>query len=373
MAGFDNYLINLDEFGDEIFSSGFDVSRYLLSEDDVVKNLLKSKHPELSDEDITDIIESTDDESTPKDDSKLKKERRRIFRKTYGNFVKDLRKQAKTILRKIREAIFILFEKVKEISQKVATAAITTVNSIPAIITMIAAPPWNISAAVLILIGIIEAYILLLATIKMVYPYFEPTRELPLVTNSKNLKTVSNILDPLITTLRSLFKPILALNAVIQSLLDKLIETITKSKNKTFRQATKRLKKLGHIRKRSDRGDAYPSELNDGEKITVYSYDADDVDEISQILSEFKLDGSGDNNSDKVVDFRTPVDVGKLEDMSNSIKESERFILNNDVGELYSDYLYDVELPDGSRIYSINDEALEEIKNKYLVKFVYPY
>lgn len=408
-------------------SSALPLSKFLLDEKGVCKKILKQKNPQLTDDECSFIVDSVFDEDgllnkeseksdkdedkkssrrrrrqlTPEEEAQLKAEsearkqaRRKqirdkikIYKETYSSKLQNLLNEAKELLREIRQAIFRLLKDVKDITKKLITNTIQTASSIPGVTLMIVSPPWNIPGAITTVMLIVVAYLDLLDMTKSVVPFLNPIRKLPTVTDKQNLNLLSSILNVPITILNSLWAPIALFGNLINELLTKLIEIITGRRNSIFRKATARLRSLGYIPHNPEvldigvttikpYGDRQQRPVNGR---SLWAYSDEDAEEVADILNIFRVDGNqtNPNSSNRVVAYRdTTVDdlKGKLEDLQAQLVNEVSLLPLPDVNKIDDSIrpadgttVFDVELPDGSKLYGISQEQLDELKISYNV------
>jgi hypothetical protein len=228
---------------------------------------------------------------------------------------------------------------------------------------MMAAIPFNVPGAITLVITVVEAFMDIVTKMKEIVQLLPPLKKLEIVTDSKGLSVISSILNPILSILSSIWSPISALSKIVSSIISAIGSSMKKNRNRIFRKATRKLKKLGHLFKRNKRGDEYTV---DGTKL--YSYDEDDIDEVKDLLDTFKI------ARNKVVDYNQKIGdktfeqtLDDLQSQLNSVEVPKKYPTSSD--DVYSKYLYDVELPDGTILKNINDEGLESIKEKYKIEF----
>lgn len=431
MSRFDNLKDNIETFEGQAFATEFDITPYLLSDDDAVKKLISVKNPKLTKDQIDLIV---DDEETlikrvedsveeyPTDvdnvdseitqsieelspeqreirkierESRRKNQKEAIERKKveaeerkkekieeikeskriYRDKLKEFYEEVKRIKTNIKNAVFNLFKSAKELSKELVLAIIKTSSSIPGISIMITAPPWNIAHAITATTMIVDSYLKLIKDVKNVAPTLGPLNYLPAITDKKNLSILSTIINIPMKIVIGLWKPIIALNQVIKSLLGFIKSSLKKNRDKIFRKATKKLKKLGHLKRRGPAlkvadttirgviGDPYVTEFG-----LVFSYDEDDVEEVVDLLTTFKINGAPNNVSTRVVDYQISFD-GSLDNIESELDRLEFDISKDIKDDDFEDYIYDVKLPDGTIIKNISDEGIEYLKSKYTIQY----
>jgi hypothetical protein len=432
MARFDTLTSNISKFEDQSYSTEFDITPYLLSDDDAVKKLIAVKNPKLTKEQIDLIVddedvlikkveESVDEFPNESDDelddvvmdSDLSKEQREIrkieresrkrarqeksekrkrefeerkkekveeireSKRIYKDKLKEFYEEIKRIKTSIKKAVFTLFKSSKELAKELILAIIKTSSSIPGITLIITSPPWNIALAISATVIIVQLYLKIIKDIKNVAPILEPIKYLPAITDKKNLSILSTIINLPMKIILGLWKPIRALDGVIKSLISAVKSSMKRNRNKIFRKATKKLRKLGHLRRigpslkigdtviRGIIGDPYVTDIG-----VVFSYDEDDVEEVSDLMSTFKINGSPNNIFTRVVDYRISFDQnldsvqGELDEVVIDIPRTSDIEKDE-----FEDYIYDVKLPDGTVIKNISDDGIDYLKSKYTLQY----
>lgn len=410
---FNNYLSNLDELENLTYSTGFDIARFFLPDDEILKKILLEKNSKISEEEldiITSIVYEINEPnnqtqnqgvtssqtgltasingtsslnptaSGTASDTDSNSELNETTKRVYKEKKKALKEEVKKLKKEIREATFMLSNKQKEASRALQLATTNLSTSLPAALVLATAPPWNIPGAISLLLLVIKSYLDLLAIIQMVVPFFEPTRKLTLVIDSSKLNAVGDILNIPITALLAIFKPISIIQETIQKILE-FIKNLFKNKNKVFKQATKRLIKLGHIAKiNGERGDQYTEidgeilKLSDGTSVTVYAKDESDVEEILSILNQFEIQDTRKwGGESHVYKFRKPDDTDfdpnnpetLIDSLDKDINDAFKPVqVPTDLNE-YQRFVYNIVLPDGTIIPNISEEGLNYYKSKY--------
>ncbi len=432
MARFDILTSNIDKFQDSAFSTEFNMDSYLLSDDDAVKKLIATKNPKLTKEQINTIVddeetlikrvEESSEEFPNEDDTELddvvaennlspeQKEIRRIDREArkkarrekierrkreaeekkrekieeikeskriYKDKLKEFYEEIKRIKTSIKNAVFNLFKSAKEIAKDLVLAIIKTSTSIPGITMMIVAPPWNIPHAITATAMIVQLYLRLIKDIKNVAPLLGPIKYLAAITDKKNLSILSTIINIPMKIILGLWAPIGALDKIIRTLLGAVKNSMNNNREKIFRKATKKLRKLGGLRRfgialkvgdqtlRGVIGDPYSTESG-----VVFSYDEDDVDEVADLLKTFKINGPPNRTSTRVVAYQTVFDgsldsiEGELDGLEFEIPKTEDIEKDD-----FESYIYDAKLPDGSIIKNISDDGIDYLKEKYTIQY----
>lgn len=422
MAQFDTYLKNLEELEGKIYAGGFDINKYLLSEKEVVKKLLSYKNPLLKKDDIDLMVDSEEDTLKKFDDKEERKAKRKEktdklkqqskeeveklkqkaeeekekirekikeLKKIYKEALKAIYEEAKKIKEEIRKAVFTLINTFKELTKELITALIQTVSSVSAVVVLVSAPPFNIPTALSLVLIVVDSYMKLVSKItNIALPLLSPTKKLALVTDKKNLSIVSTLLNVVVEGILALWNPINLLVKVIKALIEFIISLFKRKEPSIFRKATRKLRKLGYIRKIGPDPLSNPPFTKRGDRqddvdVAIYSYDEDDVDEVKDLLDQFKLNGDGDKLTDKVVAYNLRVEIGgeernidiksELESLNDLLTELDKSPneVESSISETdeYSEFVYDILLPDGTKLINISEEGLDVIKNQYKVKF----
>jgi hypothetical protein len=402
MNEYNKLLDNIDQLQELGFKSEFDIQPYLLSEDEVVKKILMSKNPNMKIEDVDLIVDSEEisidkmqkelEEQSKKENSgdvglsaeekairkeqrkrererekELRKEQIKQMKQLFKDKIVELKEQAKNILKEIKMAFYNLVREVKALIKKAITSLVQTGSSIGAIAVIIAAPPWNIPLAISYTMTIVDLLLTLISQLKAILPFTTSFDKLRFVTNSKNLSVLSKIINVNLEIILGLWSKLSGLDKIIQLLLDKIIQLISgDNKQKIFRKATRKLRKLGHFRN----NDSYNI---DG--VSVRADNEDDASEAKDLLDTFKVD----YGSNKVVDYKqdessnqssgqgsssNPEDL--LKNLKDEVGKNQNIQVPTNIQES-SFYVYDVKLPNGSILRNQTEDDLEELKRIYTI------
>jgi hypothetical protein len=428
MANFDTFLENLAGFEDDVYNTEFNITGFLLPDKEAVKKLIQSKNPLFTKDQIDMMIDSAEElikkkeeieeKRAKREEEKAKreeeknslskeekaqikeeekaqrkkqrqeeKERRKkelkeqieAYKEIFKEKIKQMYEEAKNIKQSIKEAAFKLFKELKDLAKKMVMNIIQTASSIPGIITIMSAPPWNIPQAISLALIIVESYLNIISQLKDILPFLTPLKLLPLVTDKANLKKMGAFFNAIVKALRALWIPIKLLNDVIKALIAAVLGFLKKNRSKIFRRATRRLKKFGHLYKfkfslpfgEFVRGDYREGESPDG--LPCYSYDEDDIDEIQELLKTFKI---GDENqyTNRVVAYNTESekserDLEMIQYELDSVSLPDVDNPEQDLGEEQR-FVYDILLPDGSVVKNITEEGIEFYKESYTLTFI---
>jgi hypothetical protein len=391
MSQYTKLLSNIDELQNLGFKSEFDLQPYLLSEDEVIKKILLFKNPNMSPEHVDMIVDSekksldklekdneeglkADDNNS--DDAEITEEQKaqrkaeakkrrdeakerireeiKVIKQIYKDKVTELKAQAKALLKEIKMAFYNLVREVKALVKKAITSIVQTTSSIAAIAVIAAAPPWNIPLAISYTMAIVDLILGLISQIKAILPFTVVFEKLNLVMDDSNLSKVCGIINVNIEIVLGLWKKLTPLDALIQTLLSKILELIGGgNKAKIFRKAEKRLKKLGYFNT--------DNSVYSIDSVDYRANDEEDASEVKDILDVFVVVGKDNYDKGKnVIDYVNKVDEESL----NSLNKGVNIEVPKDIkeGPLY---IYDVELPNGTVLYNQDDANLEELKRSY--------
>ena len=335
-------------------------------------------------------------EKLKEDREKRKEELKEIYKEKWDNF----KKEVKNLLNTIKSAIFKFLDAFLEVSKAFVLALIKMVTSLPGAVLAAVAPPFNVSLAIVALLMVITDYLDILSKINTIIPFMQPLRLLPNFLEEKDLKVLGVIMNTITRTLIQFYGPIVGFKKIIQKFIDYIKSLFGERKEKIFRQATRKLIKLGHIesiikrpvmvvegdegklklRKRGiDRGtfelSPEPPKANKktGElienttssSVRVFSFDEEDNDEIVSLLDQFKITNTQKwGGKSHVSDYRTNPDflLKELEDLENKI---EGFDIPQVDSSEFDQFVYDVRLPDGTVIPNVSEEGLEYYREKF--------
>lgn len=454
---FNIFRNSLNELEDLAFSNPISMSNIInsiLPEKEIFKKILADKIPGLSQEDIDLMSEAAFDEedevnnevdseneiNETKEEKKARKERekeerkqsrvkkkktreeKKNERKDKSNEEKEKRKQElkkiykekwenfkteiKELVNKIKTAIFQFFNRFLEVSKAFTLSLINIVTSLPGAIVMIVSPPWNVPGAVTILLSVIISYLDLLSKIQSIVPFLQPLRLLPNVFTNDDLKNTGTTLNILTRSLIQFYGPILGLRNIIIKVIEfiKSLFSPSDKREKIFKQATKKLIKLGHIKSTRNRivtvieedeaklkihpklqplierfdtdGTRFkiPSvDQNSDIPVRVYSWDPEDVEEILSLLEQFKITNTKKwGGESHVSDYRSDINkvLNQVDDLEKQLDESFlREIGDIDTSE-FDQFVYDIKLPDGTIIPGVSEEGLEYYRKKFELEII---
>lgn len=334
---------------------------------------------------------------------KLKEEldqRKEELKKMYKEKLENLKKEVKELYNTIKAAIFKFVDAFLEVSKNFILALIKMVTSLPGAVLAAVAPPFNVSLAIVTLLMIITDYLDILSKINAVIPFMQPLRLLPNFIKEGDLKVLGITMNVITRALIQFYAPIVGFNKIIQKIIDFIKSLFGNRKEKIFKNATRKLIKLGHIQsvtkrpvmivedeeaklKLRNKGDARgPQELtpeppkfnkktgelienNKTTSVNVFSFDEEDIDEVVTLLNEFKITNTRKYlGKSHVSDYRVNPNfmLKELSELEEKINEFE--LPDVDTSE-FDRFVYDVVLPDGTIIPNVSEEGLEYYKKKF--------
>lgn len=338
-----------------------------------------------------------------------KKKRKEELKKIYKEKLENLKKEVNQLYNTIKAAIFKFVDAFLEVSKNFILALIKMVTSLPGAVLAAVAPPFNVSLAIVTLLMIITDYLDILSKINSIIPFMQPLRLLPNFIKEEDLKVLGITMNIVTRTLIQFYIPIVGFKKIIQKIIDFIKSLFGEGddgdrKEKIFRQATRKLIKLGHIesivqrpvtvvegdppegklrlRKRGDDRGSHeltpePPKFNKktGEiienkstpSVQVFSFDEEDIDEVVALLNEFKITNTRKlfwGGESHVSDYRADPNsmLKELSDLEDKIKEFD--LPDVDTSE-FDRFVYDVTLPDGTVIPNVSEEGLEYYRKKF--------
>jgi hypothetical protein len=395
------------------------ITKFIIPEKEILKKILAERSPDLSDEDIELMAEAASAEEDPEAEDqeaedqeaedavdpeepidpieRAKERRKREIRETakqrkkelkeiYKKMLESLKEEVKKVKNDIKVAVFNFLNKFKEVATSFILAIIKSITSIPGAIVMAVLPPWNIPGAVTSLLVVLSNYLEVLSKVQQIIPFLRPLTKIPNIVGENRVNFLGKIFDVITLALIALYGPIIAFNKFIKKIIEIIKSLFSQKRNKkVFKQATKKLVKLGHIEstktkftvviednepklKRTTRGikrenddnlpttekDKFELDTKDENQqpvtVEIFSYDEDDVEEILSLLNQFKIRKNSDTNNpprwggrEHVYKYRNQKELDELqaqiEDIDKTINDEQSGmnilsgILLNEVGE----------------------------------------
>jgi hypothetical protein len=452
MAEFDKFLTNLDKLEKTSFDSGLTMSTFMLPTKEAVKKYIAQKLPQLKKEEIDLIVDGAEELKKKYDEWESKKEereeakrkrkeeqlkkkeerqakreqeasmteeekekkrkeerdrRKAASKKMRDKFIEQMKKIYEPVLKEIINEVLAIMNqieiafkqiqsKVKDIGKKIVQSSITIVTAIPDAVIQLTAIIPNVPGAINSIILVIDSLINLASVLKDLVPLMRPLKYLPLVTDKQKLEGFAKVMNIIIDFVFGALKFIKGIENIIFTLLDALIALLNNLSQSNFKKATKKLKKLGHLKKlqlplpeeaidlitnlfwgTKNRGSFYKTDgdppddngellkLSDDTIVEVYSFSPDDIPEIISLLDQYVV------RDNRVVAYRNTINNTDLagetiKNLRDDLKRTGQFQEPSEAIEV-EEFVYDITLPDGTIVYGVSEDAIEFYKSKYTV------
>ena len=359
-----------------------------------------SEDPTVADEEKKKLLE--EEKKKRKEEAKKKvKEYVDLMKEIYKDKLVEFIKQLQDLKKQIKDAAYMLFNKFKELAQKLVTTVSNIAMAVPSVILKVSFIPFNIPDALMTIFTLVQLILDIVAVLKDVVPFLYPLRYLPLVTDKENLAVLGTTLNPVIEGILATLSFITGANSIVVKLIEFILALIGKTKESAFRKATKKLKKLGHLKKlelplpenalnvitnlfwgTDNRGKLYKTDgdppgddgnrlkLSDDTEVDVYSFSPDDVGEIVSMLDSYKI------RNNRVVDYRQKKDLDGneqepedvLRKLKNKLADLELPIQPKGSNE-FEQFVYDIQLPDGTIVYGVSEDSIDFYRQKYNLQY----
>lgn len=228
-----------------IKAKGFDIKSHFMSDRQIAKKMMSIKMPTMSDDDLNLLVFGQD----------LKK----IVGPSYEPYVSDneiklpslvstdiksafkaisikdpLFDEVDKVKTEIRNSGFLLDNKLKDITGELVKITTLIINSVPAMVQLVAPPSFNVSGAISILMLALGSLTNLQIRIKEIVPLLSIFKKIEYVVKPDNFLTVSNLINTTVKALGTISKSVNALSVISedkQKLLDekqKLMDNVDK-------------------------------------------------------------------------------------------------------------------------------------------------
>lgn len=378
----DKLLENIESSRKELKAPGFDMNQYLLSDSDVVKNLLSIRNPNMTKGDINlmvdGLVDTGEQSSSIKEMESLSNDGDTDFKqKVISDKVEDSKnnldktgipipetdfiyEEVRDLKSMIVEKTFEFVRKIQELIQDMVFAGITISQSIPGAIQLITNPPvlvpaFNIPGMVTMLMNIILTLNSLKSKVDDVRGIFVNFSKLRVVCSEENANTVASILNGLNSKL----------NNEISSFTGE-IDTFTGSASSSIKSSldpSEEGKKVRTITKQLIRMKYLPND-------NFILVDEDDKDGVNNILEEWEVIDR--TNKTKAVK-RKKESKDNLDNLVSSIEKLDN--INDELKELTKVkkpstgstemIVYDIEFPDGKIVKGLTKEEVDGYTKTY--------
>ena len=258
---------------------------------------------------------------------------------TASPLYKNVREKKKEIAKMVNK--FVAHQ--QETYNAMISSITQTSTAIPAIGILVSTPPFNLPAAISLGTLVIAAINELVGKIPPILDYITHLQELVLFVSKDAYRELIRIMNPIVEVLYRIMDPI----AVLKKFMGKLIEALKKLFNS--KNCKKQLKRVNRDIRRKEK--QIKSEKDAEEK-------SDLQDELKD-LKERKADI--EKNCSKKPAFEQD-----LEDLNTILKDADE-LSQGILSQVEESYVYDVTLPDGSRLLGISEEELQSLSTQYTV------
>lgn len=241
---------NVNNLQEKIYSVNFDISKSFASNKQVVKNIIKSKNPSMTKEDIEIMVEgninslkkavpvnmitatsnvaSTADTITktdPKDEVN-----RQLSEFVKKNKLYPLNKdsiyyqEAKKIKDDVRKSVMLLFKEQKELMQDLSKTSIQVASSISGAAILIAPLSFNVPGAISVVLLVIDGISKIISKMMNIIQHLGPLKYLVLLIPENNVDSIVKPINTMLTILISLFNA----TKLLKKLIDKLMKVLKK-------------------------------------------------------------------------------------------------------------------------------------------------
>lgn len=328
---------NLTKLQEAIMAANFDISKYYLPDNEIAKNILKSKNPGMTKEDadimvdgkISDVNASAGSISptasfasvsglTASGSSTFRQGKEKINSFAKQNNLYPIPKtshyyeEVRKMKEETRQAAMLLIRSQKDLLQDIAKVSVKIASSIAGAAVLVAPLSFNVPAAISLVMVVIDGVAILIKKMMDVIMHTEPLRYLSLLLPSGSFDSIVSPINTALVILLSIFEAVNALRSLVDDLSGSLNSIVTSA----------------------------PANPSGTASNTNYNAPVTKNGEFSETLAnEF---------------------LAKLNPKVDKINKANDELVG---------YVYDVLLPDGTVMKNINEKSLEDIKHKYKVIF----
>ncbi len=402
MSEFNTLEKNVTTLQEKIYGMNFDISKSYLPDKEIVKNIIKSKNPNMTKDDVELMVEGNLDTYNPGINMKdikpistsataststkpgilsntITSATASSTKKVVGDLAKKHKlypmdknsvyyQEAKKIKSDVRESVMMLFKEQKELMQDLAKTSIQVGSSISGAAILIAPLSFNVPGAISVVLLVIDAISKIISKMMNIIMHLGPLKYLVLLIPANKADSIIKPINTVLKILISLFDS----TKMLQKLIDKLMSILKK-----------RIKGANSAGIMKEKCDGLKKELAElmGQLLMAnkFKMKKSAIEEINKKISEKKgeieaceeranmllkaedLKDTTDGNFEEVAlsDIFNQVDP-TLNEQMEKITEANK--------EFYS-YVYDVHLPDGSIMANLTDDELDDIRSKYNIIF----
>jgi hypothetical protein len=370
---------NANTLQEKIYSVNFDISKSFATDKEVVKNIIKSKNPSMTKEDIEIMVEGNTNslkKAIPVNtvaDAK-EEENRQLSEFAKKNKLYPLNKdsiyyqEAKNIKDDVRKSVMLLFKEQKELMQDLSKTSIQVASSISGAAILIAPLSFNVPGAISVVLLVIDGISKIISKMMNIIQHLGPLKYLVLLIPENKADSIVKPINTMLTILISLFNA----TKLLQKLIDKLMKVLKK-----------RIKSSNTASIIKGKCDVTKGELNDllnqQKKIHLFKSSKAIRDAIQKQIDakkeEVKACQERTDELENMSNLEETVDGNFAEIPLNELLSkidpelSEQLENITDANNEFYSYVYDVHFPDGSMRSNLSDDELEAIKNKYNLIF----
>ena len=383
MSVYNDLENNISKLESLITSSDFDITKYFVSDDEVVKRILQIKNPNITEsqivlmvngvgkfkEDVDNRLKKVDDNKALTDDQKktlkdhIVKETKDIIgssihainpilEKIYPINKEALLNESKRMKSEVMSSVSKIVKESKNIPKSLANASLLAISGISGASILIATIPVpNLPAAISLLSSIIETYVAIIDKLKSVVSSLYPLKNIRYVTNDDNFYRVAVTMNSFLKILIGLFNPIILLERQIKTILEFLTSLFSRDNMEdNIKTVTKRLRKLDYLPR------------NNFSRVGE-----DDEEEVKRILEQY--DVIDRDSRTRAVRFKNNLESqlkSQLDTLTKTVEESVNIPDPSEVQlDINDQYVYDVRLPDGTNLYGLTKDELEDLEEFY--------
>lgn len=398
---------NISKLQEAIIGANFDIGKSFLPDNEVMKNILKSKNISLTKEDldimvdgkISDIKPSTPSTSTLSSanssmistknstEAKFRESKENLASFSKENHVyplhpqNQLKAEVKKMKMEARQSAMLLVKSQKDLMQEIAKLAIKIANAISGAAILTAPLSFNVPGAITLVMGVIDSISALIKKMTDVIMHTEGLKHLVYLLPKSSFDSITAPINTSLTILLSLFGAVNSLKSKVDSLsesLDSTIKSFDKQaaiKQMTDQLATK-LKELAELLLLKRIKDSMV--LHNPFFLTIPKA----LEILSNKFTKQKLNDEIKKKYKEIEDLRKRINdllfPPKFSPSTNGdFPEDNEFLdslnpkmrLVETASDELVNYVYDVLLPDGTLMPNVDEDVIEDIKHKYKVIF----
>ena len=220
----DDIVTNVSDIKDIIVASGLDISKFFMPKRQIAKKLLSTKSPSLSDKDLNYIVYGKDIESSVSGYKPYSSESDSMvsYNGPYKAIPDDdpIFDEVDTIKSQTITSVFMINEKGTALTSDSTQLAILIGSSVPAMVDLaISLPVPNISAALSLLLVVLENFSTLKSKMKDILPHLDVFKKIKILISPDKYAEVVGIICPILALFKAVVTVILGLEKTISTLL----------------------------------------------------------------------------------------------------------------------------------------------------------